>query len=137
MTGFAFSRAIDQALALARGDAPGARVGSICVHSDTPGAVAMARAIRQRLLDDHAVAGDVFHDEDEIEVAVADLDEVGRDRHAARQHDDVAPDAGAEGAQVQHRQRGAHQQGQGNPYGDPQDPLSGGCQRFGNRDLER
>jgi UPF0271 protein len=43
--------ALAQALRLARGEGTGPRVGSICVHSDTPGAVAMARRIRGRLTD--------------------------------------------------------------------------------------
>ena len=40
-------RAAEQALALARGG----RVGTICVHSDTPNAVAIARAVRAALVD--------------------------------------------------------------------------------------
>lgn len=43
--------AVEQALRLARGDEGAPRVGSICVHGDTPGAVAMARRIRERLHD--------------------------------------------------------------------------------------
>jgi UPF0271 protein len=44
--------ALAQALRLARGEGAAPRVGSICVHGDTPGAVAMARRIRERLTGD-------------------------------------------------------------------------------------
>jgi UPF0271 protein len=44
--------AVAQALRLARGEGAGPRVGSICVHGDTTGAVAMARRIRERLTDE-------------------------------------------------------------------------------------